>query len=99
MALQSDIGYLNLLAGAEATATLLRGFTTIRDMGGTVFGLKRAFDEGLLPGPRIYPSGAVITVTGGHGDFRRVVGAAADTRNAVPWSSRWAQPPSADSPG
>src|SRR6476646_5511600 len=69
-ALASDVGYLNLLAGAEATATLLRGFTTIRDMGGPVFGLKRAIDEGLLPGPRIYPSGAVITITGGHGDFR-----------------------------
>jgi imidazolonepropionase-like amidohydrolase len=68
--LASDIGYLNLLAGAEATATLLRGFTTIRDMGGPVFGLKRSIDEGLLPGPRIYPSGAVITITGGHGDFR-----------------------------
>jgi imidazolonepropionase-like amidohydrolase len=70
VALASDVGYLNLLAGAEATATLLRGFTTIRDMGGPVFGLKRAIDEGLLPGPRIYPSGAVITITGGHGDFR-----------------------------
>jgi imidazolonepropionase-like amidohydrolase len=69
-AMASDIGYLNLLAGAEATATLMRGFTTIRDMGGPSFGLKRAIDEGLLPGPRIYPSGAVITVTGGHGDFR-----------------------------
>ena len=69
-ALASDIGYLNLLAGAEATATLMRGFTTIRDMGGPVFGLKRAIDEGLLPGPRIYPSGTVITITSGHGDFR-----------------------------
>jgi imidazolonepropionase-like amidohydrolase len=69
-AMASDIGYLNLLAGAEATATLMRGFTTIRDMGGPAFGLKRAIDEGLVPGPRIYPSGAVITITGGHGDFR-----------------------------
>jgi imidazolonepropionase-like amidohydrolase len=69
-AMSSDVGYLNLLAGAEATATLMRGFTTIRDMGGPSFGLKRAIDEGLLPGPRIYPSGAVITVTSGHGDFR-----------------------------
>ncbi len=69
-ALASDIGYLNLLAGAEATATLMRGFTTIRDMGGPVFGLKRAIDEGLLLGPRIYPSGTVITITSGHGDFR-----------------------------
>jgi imidazolonepropionase-like amidohydrolase len=68
--LSSDVGYLNLLAGAEATATLMRGFTTIRDMGGPSFGLKRAIDEGLVPGPRIYPSGAVITITSGHGDFR-----------------------------
>jgi imidazolonepropionase-like amidohydrolase len=70
--LGSDVGYTNLLAGAEGTATLMRGFTTIRDLGGPSFGLKRAIDEGVLPGPRIYPSGAVITVTGGHGDFRQL---------------------------
>src|SRR4029079_4261443 len=33
-ALASDVGYLNLLAGSKATATLMRGFTTLRDMGG-----------------------------------------------------------------
>jgi len=68
--LANDIGYTTLLAGAEATDTLMRGFTTIRDLGGPSFALKRAIDDGLLPGPRIYPSGAVITVTSGHGDFR-----------------------------
>src|SRR5499427_8002458 len=67
-----DVGYNNLVAGAEATDTLLRGFTTVRDVGGPVFGLKAAIDEGVLPGPRIYPSGAVITVTSGHGDFRQL---------------------------
>ena len=71
-ALTNDVGYSTLLAGAEATDTLMRGFTTIRDLGGPSFGLKRAIDEGLLPGPRIYPSGAVITVTSGHGDFRQL---------------------------
>jgi imidazolonepropionase-like amidohydrolase len=70
--LSSDVGYTSIQAGVEATATLMRGFTTVRDLGGPVFGLKRAIDEGLLPGPRIYPSGAVITVTGGHGDFRQL---------------------------
>jgi imidazolonepropionase-like amidohydrolase len=70
--LSSDIGYTTLLAGAEATATLMRGFTTVRDMGGPVFALKRAIDEGIVAGPRIYPSGAIITVTGGHGDFREL---------------------------
>src|SRR5215468_10524491 len=69
--LTSDIGYLNLVAGAEATDTLMRGFTTVRDVGGPAFGLKRAIDEGTVAGPRIFPSGAVITVTSGHGDFRQ----------------------------
>jgi imidazolonepropionase-like amidohydrolase len=69
--LTGDIGYLNLLAGAEARDTLLRGFTTVRDLGGPTFGLKRAIDEGTTVGPRIYPAGAIITITSGHGDFRQ----------------------------
>ena len=68
--LTADPGYLNLLAARQAEATLMRGFTTIRDMGGPVFGLKRAIDEGVTVGPRIYPSGAMISQTSGHGDFR-----------------------------
>jgi imidazolonepropionase-like amidohydrolase len=71
-ALTGDEGYTNLLAAAEATSTLMRGFTTIRDLGGPAFGLKRAIDEDLVAGPRIYPSGAVITITSGHGDFRQL---------------------------
>ena len=67
-----DVGYNNLLAGSEATDTLMRGFTTVRDVGGPVFGLKRAIDEGIVKGPRIYPSGAMITITSGHGDFRQL---------------------------
>jgi imidazolonepropionase-like amidohydrolase len=69
--LAGDFGYLNLMAGAESTDTLMRGFTTVRDLGGPAFGLKRAIDEGIVSGPRIYPSGAIITVTSGHGDFRQ----------------------------
>jgi imidazolonepropionase-like amidohydrolase len=71
-AIAGDVGYTNLLAAAEATATLMRGFTTVRDMGGPAFSLKRAIDEGLVAGPRIYPSGAMITITSGHGDFRQL---------------------------
>jgi imidazolonepropionase-like amidohydrolase len=67
-----DVGYTNLLAAAEAADTLMRGFTTVRDMGGPSFGLKRAIDEDLVIGPRIYPSGAMITITSGHGDFRQL---------------------------
>jgi imidazolonepropionase-like amidohydrolase len=67
-----DIGFANLAAGDEATDTLMRGFTTVRDVGGPAFGLKRAIDQGIIVGPRIYPSGAMITVTSGHGDFRQL---------------------------
>ena len=68
-ALLSDVGYLNLVAARAAEGLLLQGFTSIRDMGGPTYGLKRAIDEGLINGPRIYPSGAMISQTGGHGDF------------------------------
>ena len=66
----ADPNYLQLLAARQAEATLMRGFTTVRDLGGPVFGLKRATDEGVTVGPRIYPSGAFISQTSGHGDFR-----------------------------
>jgi imidazolonepropionase-like amidohydrolase len=42
-------------AGVEATDTLMRGFTTVRDVGGPVFGLKTAIDSGVIAGPRIFP--------------------------------------------
>jgi imidazolonepropionase-like amidohydrolase len=71
-AITGDVGFSNLVAGAEATDTLMRGFTTVRDVGGPAFGLKRAIDAGIVVGPRIYPSGAMITVTSGHGDFRQL---------------------------
>jgi imidazolonepropionase-like amidohydrolase len=66
----ADLGYLYLAAAQEAQKTLMRGFTSVRDAGGPAFALKRAIDEGLVDGPRIYPSGAMISQTSGHGDFR-----------------------------
>ena len=71
-AIAGDAGYNNIAAGVEATDTLMRGFTTVRDVGGPVFGLKSAVDSGIIAGPRIFPSGAFITVTSGHGDFRQL---------------------------
>lgn len=68
--LQGNIGYIHLAGSAEAERTLQRGFTTVRDLGGPVFAFKQAIDEGLIPGPRIYPCGAMITGSGGHGDLR-----------------------------
>ena len=69
-ALTQDIGWVHLMAGREAGATLMRGFTTVRDTGGPVFGLKMAVDQGAVTGPRIFPSGAMLSQTSGHGDFR-----------------------------
>lgn len=70
--LSADVSYTHLKAGKEAEATLMRGFTTIRDTGGPVFGLKRAIDSAILHGPRIYPSGSMISQTAGHADFSMV---------------------------
>jgi imidazolonepropionase-like amidohydrolase len=49
---------------------LMDGFTSVRDMGGPTFGLQRNIDAGIVLGPRLYPSGAFISQTSGHGDFR-----------------------------
>ena len=68
----NDIGFANLAAGDEARDTLMRGFTSVRDVGGPAFSLKEAIDRGIIDGPRIYPSGAMLTVTSGHGDFRQM---------------------------
>jgi imidazolonepropionase-like amidohydrolase len=69
-AMTADIAYVHLVAAREAERTLMRGFTTVRDVGGPSFALKRAIDESIVVGPRIYPSGAMISQTAGHGDFR-----------------------------
>ncbi len=68
--LTGDIGFVNVAAVKAANDMLMRGFTSIRDMGGPVFGLKRGIDAGIVPGPRIWPAGAFISQSGGHGDFR-----------------------------
>lgn len=68
--LGSSFGYLNIAAATASGDTLMRGFTSVRDVGGNSFGVKRAIDEGIVAGPRIYPSGAYISPTSGHGDFR-----------------------------
>jgi imidazolonepropionase-like amidohydrolase len=62
------------LVTARATHTLrkmlLRGFTTVRDVGGADFGLKTAVGENLFPSPRMVICGKALSQTGGHCDFR-----------------------------
>ena len=64
--------YHGALSLWEANNTLMRGFTSMRDVGGSVWGVKRAIDEGYFPGPRLICSGSVIGMTAGHGDYRTV---------------------------
>lgn len=56
--------------GTNSHEMLMRGFTSVRDAGGPIFPLKAAIDKGKVTGPRIWPSGATISQTAGHGDFR-----------------------------
>ena len=63
--------YMNAYqASAAAERMLLRGFTTIRDVGGPSVTLGQAIDHGVVIGPRIYSSQGAITATSGHMDFR-----------------------------
>ena len=49
---------------------LMRGFTTVRDVGGADHGLVVAVEEGSILGPRLVISGKALSQTGGHADFR-----------------------------
>lgn len=63
----ADIAYL---AAKYAKTTLLAGFTTVRDLGGTGvnIALRNAVNQGLTVGPRIFASGKSLATTGGHAD-------------------------------
>jgi imidazolonepropionase-like amidohydrolase len=63
--------YLAAFAYRSLAAMLDRGFTTVRDAGGTDVGYAQALRDGLAVGPRLLHAGRILTQTGGHGDFRR----------------------------
>ncbi|MBU2943213.1 amidohydrolase family protein [Shimia thalassica] len=65
-----DWMYWGAVSTIEAEKMLLRGFTSVRDAGGPAIGLQKAIDRGKAVGPRIYPSGPVISQTSGHGEHR-----------------------------
>lgn len=67
--LQGPTGALYGNTIAEARRMLLRGFTTVRDMGGDTAPVKSLIDRGAFEGPRIFPSQAMISQTSGHADF------------------------------
>ncbi|MFN3996256.1 amidohydrolase family protein [Algoriphagus sp.] len=96
--LTGNLGFVNLVAGKSAEALLMRGFTSIRDLGGPVFGLKQAIDAGIIAGPRIWPSGAFISQTGGHGDFRLPNDVPSDPSNGLSYAERINAAAIADTP-
>src|ERR1700691_478136 len=68
---QSPMSYLAHFAARFLAASIDRGFTTLRDVGGADIGLALAIKEGLLGTvPRLIYGGRFISQTGGHGDFR-----------------------------
>jgi imidazolonepropionase-like amidohydrolase len=67
---ERPVSLVTLQAARVLEGMLQRGFTTIRDAGGADGGLAEAVEEGLVRGPRIFPSGQALSQTGGHGDLR-----------------------------
>lgn len=67
---QMPTEYYSLFAAQFLQSTLDRGFTTLRDAGGTDAGFAMAIEKGFIKSPRFYHSGRYISQTGGHGDFR-----------------------------
>lgn len=62
--------YIAMMTARNLAETQQRGFTTIRDLGGVDFGIVRALEHGLIPGPRTFFCGKMISQSGGHGDLR-----------------------------
>ena len=74
--LKEPLAYRTLRAGRQATATLMAGFTTLRDLGtegagSADVGLKRAIEDGIVPGPRLFVATRAIVATGAYGPARK----------------------------
>lgn len=67
---QMPTEYYSIFAANFLQSALDRGFTTLRDAGGTDAGFAMAIEKGFIKSPRFFHSGRYISQTGGHGDFR-----------------------------
>jgi len=86
--LTASQNFVQIRAAAYADDFLMTGFTTVRDLAGNTFSLKKAIDEGLVVGPRIYSSGAMISQTSGHADFRGLNDLPGAALKDAPWFTR-----------
>jgi len=84
---EESVAVTAIKATVRARRTLEAGVTTIRDLGGRDYcelGLKRAIQDGLIPGPRILAAGRPVCMTGGHGHWlAREADGPDDVRRAV----------------
>jgi len=67
---EQPLTLVSLRAARVLEGMLARGFTSVRDAGGADGGLAEAVAQGLVRGPRLFPSGQALSQTGGHGDLR-----------------------------
>ena len=96
--LTANLGFVNIVAEKNIENLFMNGYTSIRDLGGPIFGLKQAIDKGISKGPRIWPSGAFISQTGGHGDFRLPNDIPSDKTQGLSYGERINATAIADSP-
>lgn len=86
--ISGDLSEVAIIGFLGAERTLMRGFTTVRDIGGNPFAVKKMTDTGKYPGPRIFPSGPPISQTGGHFDFRLPNDMPSNTADPLPYWER-----------
>lgn len=70
---------LTLRAVPHLAATLDAGITTVRDLAGADSGFRDAVEQGLVRGPRLQVAIRILSITGGHGDWRTIEGVPLDT--------------------
>jgi imidazolonepropionase-like amidohydrolase len=69
--LRESEGYFSLIGARSAHATLMAGFTTVRDLGSegnAIYALRDAQRDGIVAAPKIIVSGDPISPTNGHAD-------------------------------
>lgn len=70
---------LTLRSVPHLAATLDAGVTTVRDLAGADSGFRDAVEQGMVRGPRLQIAIRILSITGGHGDWRTIEGVALDT--------------------
>jgi len=83
-----DMSEVAIKGFVGAEQTLMRGFTTVRDIGGNPFAVKKLTDTGEYPGPRMFISGPPMCQTGGHFDFGGKNDVPSNSADALPYWER-----------